>query len=86
MRGLRMLTPLKQQISVRADADVPAWFRSRGKKYQTHMNAVLRRQQVAQTCFLGLRLLGYRRLVLPTGSGLEKLLAGRDCGRRFYRI
>jgi hypothetical protein len=45
-----------------------------------------RAQQAAQTCFLGLRLLGYRRLVLPTGSGPEKLLAGRGCGRRFYTI
>jgi uncharacterized protein (DUF4415 family) len=40
----RFYRPLKQQISLRVDADVLAWFRSRGKKYQTYMNAVLRRE------------------------------------------
>jgi hypothetical protein len=28
----------------RVDADVLAWFRARGKKYQTYMNEVLRRE------------------------------------------
>jgi hypothetical protein len=32
---------------------------------------------VAQTCFLGLRLLFCRRLVLPTGAGQKKLPADR---------
>lgn len=32
----------KKQLTVRFDADVVAWFRARGKGYQTHMNAVLR--------------------------------------------
>jgi uncharacterized protein (DUF4415 family) len=36
--------PVKQQISLRVDADVLAWFRSRGGKYQTYMNQVLRRE------------------------------------------
>jgi uncharacterized protein (DUF4415 family) len=40
----RFYRPLKQQISLRVDADVLAWFRSHGKRYQTHMNAVLRRE------------------------------------------
>ena len=40
----RFYRPVKQQISLRVDADVLAWFRSRGKKYQTHMNQVLRRE------------------------------------------
>ncbi len=40
----RFYRPLKQQISLRVDADVLAWFRSQGKRYQTHMNAVLRRE------------------------------------------
>lgn len=36
--------PIKQLVSIRLDADVLAWFRSRGKKYQTYMNEVLRRE------------------------------------------
>jgi uncharacterized protein (DUF4415 family) len=44
----RFYRPLKQQISLRVDADVLAWFRSRGKKYQTYMNAVLRREMQAR--------------------------------------
>ena len=44
----RFYKPLKQHISLRVDADVLAWFRSRGKKYQTYMNAVLRREMQAR--------------------------------------
>lgn len=39
------ITPLratKQAISLRIDADVLAWFRAAGAKYQTRMNDVLR--------------------------------------------
>lgn len=36
--------PIKQQISIRVDADVLAWFRAKGRKYQTDMNEVLRRE------------------------------------------
>jgi uncharacterized protein (DUF4415 family) len=36
--------PIKQLVSLRIDADVLAWFRARGKKYQTYMNQVLRRE------------------------------------------
>jgi uncharacterized protein (DUF4415 family) len=32
----------KVPISIRLDPDVLAWFRSLGKGYQTHINAVLR--------------------------------------------
>ena len=32
----------KQQLTVRFDADVIEWFRSKGKGYQSRMNAVLR--------------------------------------------
>jgi uncharacterized protein (DUF4415 family) len=39
----RFYRPIKEQISVRVDADVLAWLRSRGKRYQTYMNDVLRR-------------------------------------------
>jgi uncharacterized protein (DUF4415 family) len=34
--------PLKQQTSIRLDADVLAWFKSQGKGYQTRMNDILR--------------------------------------------
>jgi len=36
--------PMKQQISIRIDADVLAWFRSRGGKYQAYINQALRRE------------------------------------------
>jgi uncharacterized protein (DUF4415 family) len=38
----------KEQLTIRFDADVVAWFRSKGKGYQTHMNAVLRAYVDAQ--------------------------------------
>jgi uncharacterized protein (DUF4415 family) len=34
--------PIKQQITVRIDADVLAWLKSQGKGYQSRMNAILR--------------------------------------------
>jgi uncharacterized protein (DUF4415 family) len=40
----RFYRPIKQSVSLRVDADVLDWFRSRGKKYQTYMNEVLRRE------------------------------------------
>jgi len=40
----RFYRPIKQLVSLRVDADVLAWFRARGKKYQTYMNQVLRRE------------------------------------------
>ncbi|SPF55727.1 hypothetical protein SBA4_7390002 [Candidatus Sulfopaludibacter sp. SbA4] len=33
----------RKQRGERVDADAVAWFRGRGKKYQTYMNEVLRR-------------------------------------------
>jgi uncharacterized protein (DUF4415 family) len=32
----------KSQITLRIDADVLEWFRARGSRYQSQMNAVLR--------------------------------------------
>lgn len=43
----RFYRPVKQQISLRVDADVLAWFRSHRKPYQTYMNEVLRREMNA---------------------------------------
>lgn len=40
-RGLP-LPARKEQISLRVDADVLAWYRSKGAGWQTRMNAVLR--------------------------------------------
>src|ERR1039458_1563580 len=40
----RFYRAIKQQISLRLDADVLAWFRACGQKYQTYMNATLRRE------------------------------------------
>ena len=40
----RFYKPIKQLVSLRVDADVLAWFRGQGKKCQTYMNKVLRRE------------------------------------------
>ena len=40
----RFYRPIKQLVSLRVDADVLACFRGKGKRYQTHMNEVLRRE------------------------------------------
>jgi len=40
--------PLKQQLTVRLDADVVAWLRGQGKGYQTRMNGVLREAMLAE--------------------------------------
>ena len=40
----RFYRPIKQLVSLRVVADVLNWFRGRGKKYQTYMNEVLRRE------------------------------------------
>lgn len=38
--------PVKQQLTVRLDADVVAWLRRQGKGYQTRLNQVLRRAMI----------------------------------------
>jgi len=43
----RFYRPVKQQISLRVDADVLAWFRSQGGRYQTYINTVLRKEMQA---------------------------------------
>ena len=43
----RFYKPIKEQISLRVDADVLAWFRSQGRTYQTRINQVLRREMQA---------------------------------------
>ena len=34
--------PLKKSVTIRIDADVLSWLRSRGGKYQTRINGMLR--------------------------------------------
>ena len=38
----RMYRPVKMPVTVRLDADIIAWLRSRGGAYQTRMNQLLR--------------------------------------------
>jgi uncharacterized protein (DUF4415 family) len=40
-RGLKPLVR-KEQVTLRLDADVLAWFKARGKGYQTRINDLLR--------------------------------------------
>jgi uncharacterized protein (DUF4415 family) len=40
-RGLKPV-PRKAQLTLRVDQDVLAWFRKRGRGYQTKINALLR--------------------------------------------
>jgi len=38
----RFYRPRKQQVTLRIDADVLAWFKTQGGKYQTRINTALR--------------------------------------------
>jgi uncharacterized protein (DUF4415 family) len=40
---LEMYRPLKKPITVRIDADVLAWFKKEGSRYQTRINSALRK-------------------------------------------
>ena len=40
--------PLKQQLTLRIDADVLAWFKGQGKGYQTRINELLRQAMVRE--------------------------------------
>lgn len=41
VRG-KFYRPIKQQLTVRIDADILAWLKSYGKGYQSRLNAILR--------------------------------------------
>ena len=47
VRG-KFYRPVKQPITIRIDADVLAWFKSKGGKYQVHINRVLRKYVAGQ--------------------------------------
>ena len=38
----RFYRPVKQQLTVRVDADVVAWLKQQGKGYQSRLNKILR--------------------------------------------
>ena len=40
--------PVKQQVTLRIDADVLTWFKEQGGKYQTAVNAALREYVAAK--------------------------------------
>ena len=42
LKHLESFRPIKKSTTLRIDADILAWFKSRGPKYQTAMNAALR--------------------------------------------
>ena len=42
-RAAQWHPPVKQPVTIRIDADVLEWFRSRGKGYQTQINRLLRK-------------------------------------------
>lgn len=41
--------PVKRQITARVDADVLAWLKGQGKGYQSRINAILRREMLADS-------------------------------------
>jgi uncharacterized protein (DUF4415 family) len=43
----RLHRPRKKQITALVDADVLEWLRSKGKGYQSRLNAILRREMLA---------------------------------------
>jgi uncharacterized protein (DUF4415 family) len=40
--------PVKQPVSIRLDADVLAWLKSKGDGYQTKVNSLLREKMLAE--------------------------------------
>ena len=49
-RGLKP-TSKKQQVTLRLDSDVLAWFKAQGRGYQTKINALLRTYMEAHQSF-----------------------------------
>jgi uncharacterized protein (DUF4415 family) len=44
----RLYRPVKAPVTVRLDGDVLAWLKSKGGKYQAHLNATLRNAMLAE--------------------------------------
>ncbi len=47
VRG-KFYRPLKQHVTMRIDADILAWFKSRNPKYQTAINQALREYMLSR--------------------------------------
>ena len=45
---LAMFRPVKKPITARVDSDILAWLKSKGGRYQTHLNAELRKSMLAE--------------------------------------
>jgi len=43
MKIADLYRPLKRPVTLRLDADVLAWFKKDGRRYQTRINSALRR-------------------------------------------
>ena len=43
----RFYRPIKQQVTVRIDADVLDWLKHDGKGYQSRLNAILRKEMTS---------------------------------------
>ncbi len=49
MRREEYFRPVKKQITIRVDADVLAWLKSRGGGHLTRINEILRKTMLAET-------------------------------------
>ena len=45
----RFYRPIKEPVTIRLDADVLAWLKSRGRGYQTRINQLLRQVMLQST-------------------------------------
>jgi uncharacterized protein (DUF4415 family) len=64
--------PLKQQLTLRLDADVIAWLRRQGKGYQTRANALLRDAMLGDMNPKGRKERGWARPNNPRHNGVAQ--------------
>lgn len=43
----KLYRPIKQPVTVRLDADIVSWLKSGGGRYQSRINAILRREMIS---------------------------------------
>ena len=48
-KGHYKVVPIKKAISIKVDADVLEYFKSKGKGYQTRINNILRQEMLRET-------------------------------------
>jgi uncharacterized protein (DUF4415 family) len=70
--------PVKQQLTVRLDADVVAWLRRQGKGYQTRLNQVLREAMLEESRKALDGMCHYLTKESKTGSWAYKLSGGTN--------